>query len=92
MVAGLGLAGRVGASHSVLVVTPEASDPMWVSYPGSVQRARGAGADPGPQRWLDQKHVHHREGLPLSLTRDNLTPASAPAGEGVPMATLTLRP
>ena len=45
----------------------ESPDPSGVSCLGSVQRARGAGADPGPQRWLDQKHVHHRDCRPSGV-------------------------
>ena len=39
------------------VVTPELTDPCGV---GSVRRGPGAGASPGPPRWLDQKHAHRR--------------------------------
>src|SRR5699024_8218660 len=61
VVAGPGLAGRVGAGSPVPVVTRESADLYGVSFPGSVRRGPGAGASPGPLRWLDQRHVHRRE-------------------------------
>src|SRR5699024_9339558 len=61
VVAGPGLAGRVGAGSPVPVVPPESADLYRVSFPGSVRRGPGAGASPGPLRWLDQKHAHRRD-------------------------------
>jgi hypothetical protein len=39
-------------------VTREPTDLRGVSCPGSVRRGLDADTDPGPLRWLDQKHVH----------------------------------
>ena len=46
-----------------------------VDSPAAALAALGAGADPGPQRWLDQKHVHQRDCRPGGVT--HYRPASS---------------
>ena len=62
-------AGRVGAGRLAPDVTRESHDPFGVSCAGSVHRVLGAGADPGPPRWLDQKHVRRGDLVLVGVAR-----------------------